>query len=131
MGLLSKDAIWQAEDTLIVDVHVPEWNGSVRLRGLSGKERDAFEASSVQQIGNDVRVNKQNFRARLIAACAINEDGTQLFDKGDIIHLGQKSAKALDRLFDECLSLNGMKPEDVKDLTENLDDGQNGNSTSA
>lgn len=131
MGLLSKDAIWQAEDTQIVDVAVPEWGGSVRLRGLSGKERDAFEAASVQQIGNDVKVNKQNFRARLIAACAINEDGTPLFDKGDVIHLGQKSAKALDRLFDECLSLNGMKPDDVKDLTENLDDGQNGNSTSA
>jgi len=130
MALLSKDQIWQVEDTLIVDVHVPEWNGTVRLRGLSGAERDAFEAESVQQVGSDVRVNKRNFRARLIAACAINEDGTPLFDKRDIIHLGQKAAKPLDRLFDECLRLNGMRPDDVKELTENLEEVPNAASTS-
>lgn len=130
MALLSKDQIWQAKDTQIVDVHVPEWGGKIRLRGLSGKERDDFEAASIQQIGNDVRVNKRNFRARLIAACAINEDGSPLFDKSDIIHLGQKSARALDRVFSVCLEINGMGQDDVKDLTENLENGQSGSSIS-
>jgi hypothetical protein len=130
MGLLSKDAIWQTDDRQFEDVYVPEWNGSVRLKGLTGAERDAFEAASVKQVGNTAQLNKRNFRARLVALCAINENGEPLFEPSDVIHLGQKSAKALDRLFDSALRLNGMSPNDVDKLTENLEDDQSGNSTS-
>jgi|ERR1044071_5118765 hypothetical protein len=130
MALLSKDAIWQAQDIKTVDIPVPEWGGTVRLRGLTGSERDAFEALSVQLIGANAKVNQRNLRARLITACAIDEDGAPLFDKSDVIHLGTKSAVALERLFEACLRLNGMTTRDVDDLTENLDDAQNDNSIS-
>ena len=130
MGLLNKDVIWQVQDLTYEDVHVPEWGGSVRIRALSGAERDQFETKSIITKGNDRQVNTRNLRARLIAATAINEDGSPLFEPQDVIHLGQKSARALERLFDVARKLSGMTPEDVKDLTENLDETQNGDSIS-
>jgi hypothetical protein len=130
MALLSKDAIWQVQDIQTVDVEVPEWGGTIRLRGLTGSQRDAFEASSVQMVGTDARLNQRNLRARLIAACAVDEEGAPLFERSDIIHLGNKSAKAVDRVFDACLRLNGMSNRDVDELTENLEAGQTDSSTS-
>jgi hypothetical protein len=42
---LTRDAILQAPDLQGEDVAVPEWGGTVRVRGLSGAQRDAYEAS--------------------------------------------------------------------------------------
>lgn len=130
MALLSKDQIWQAEDIQVIDVPVPEWGGEVRMRGLTGRERDDFEAKSVVQKGSDRQVNIRNLRARLVAACAVNEDGSALFEPSDVMHLGQKSAVALERLFDAARKLSGMTPNDVKELTENLDADQSAGSIS-
>lgn len=130
MALLSKDAIWQAEDLTYEDVNVPEWGGQIRIRALSGAERDAFEAKSVITKGNDRQINTKNLRARLIAATAINEDGSPMFEPSDVLHLGQKSAKALERLFDVARKLSGMTAKDVDELTENLDEAQSEDSIS-
>ncbi len=45
MGLLTKDDILGADDLATEDVEVPEWGGCVRVRALTGTERDAFEAA--------------------------------------------------------------------------------------
>ena len=37
---LSKDQILGAVDFSFVEVEVPEWGGTVRIRGLSAAERD-------------------------------------------------------------------------------------------
>ena len=39
-GLLSKEQILAAEDLPHKDVPVPEWKGTVRVRALTGFERD-------------------------------------------------------------------------------------------
>ena len=49
MTYLSRDTILQREDIKTEDVEVPEWGGTVRVRGMSGVERDAFEAGLIQQ----------------------------------------------------------------------------------
>ena len=49
MTYLSRDTILQREDIVTEDVEVPEWSGTVRVRGMSGVERDAFEASLIEQ----------------------------------------------------------------------------------
>ena len=43
--LLNKDSILSAADFVYVEHEVPEWQGTVRLRGLSAAERDEFEAT--------------------------------------------------------------------------------------
>ncbi len=53
MNLLPRDLIDGADDLPVEDVEVPEWGGAVRLRTLTGSERDGFEASVVSQNGSN------------------------------------------------------------------------------
>lgn len=131
MALLSKDQIWQAPDITVEDVSCPEWGGEVRIRGLQGDERDAYEGKSLKRgKGGTREVEIKGLRARLIAACAINEDGSPLFNLGDVMRLGQKSAVPLERLFKVAQRLSGMSDEDVEELVEDFDGDPNGSSTS-
>ncbi len=108
----------------------PEWGGGVRVRSITGRQRDEFEASLVEQRGNDRKVNMRNARAKLIVLCAIDENGQPLFTSEDIRRLGSKNAKPIDRLFEVCQVLAGLTDEDLREMTENFDETPDGDSTS-
>jgi len=118
--LLNKEQIRQAADIQTQDIEVPEWGGTVRLKSLTGAERDRFEAGVVQGQGRNTTVNMKNLRAKLVAQSAIAEDGSALFTEEDVQWLGEKSAKALNRLFSAAQTLSGLTDGDVKELTENF-----------
>lgn len=124
MAYLTRDGILQADDLLVEDVEVPEWGGVVRVRGLTGAERDDFEASVVEQRGKKTRLNMQNFRAKLVVRVAINGDGQRLFVDRDAALLGRKSAVALQRVFEMAQRLSGLSDQDVEELVGNFDEGQ-------
>lgn len=128
--LLSRDAILAAEDRPTEDVDVPEWGGTVRLRALSGAERDAFETSLLDQRGKPAAARLQNFRARLLAASIVGEDGQRLFTDKDIVALGAKSGAVIDRLFERARRLSGMTREEVDALAGNSERGPSGDSIS-
>jgi hypothetical protein len=130
MALLSKEAIFAQNDQTHEDVEVPEWGGTVRLRSLTGEERDAYEASMVQQVGKKARANLRNMRAKLVAMAAIKETGEPLFDHADVMRLGQSNAAALDRLFEVAQRLSGLSDDDLKELEEGFGSAPNGASTS-
>jgi hypothetical protein len=130
VSLLSKDQILQADDRKTEDVPVPEWGGTVRLRSLSGAERDEFENGIQQQVGNKQVINARNARAKLVALCAVDEQGQLLFSKADVIKLGSKSSLALQRVYDVACRMNGFTEDDMKDLTENFGEGRSEPSTS-
>src|SRR5258708_5682280 len=88
MALLSRDQILNADDRKTVEVEVPEWGGSVLLRSMTGRERDAFEASLQETRGNKTKQNVVNFRARLVALCIVNQQGELVFNSADIKMLG-------------------------------------------
>ena len=119
MALLTRDAILQAQDLPTERVVVPEWNGEVLVRALTGAERDAFEQSIVEQRGKSTRMNLQNLRAKLVALTVVDEEGKRLFSDEDAKLLGQKSAAALNRIFEVAQRLSGLRPEDVEELTGN------------
>lgn len=129
--LLTKDQILEADDLRTEDVEVPEWGGTVRVRSLVGSERDAFEASLIVVRGNGKReVRLANMRARLVALTVIGEDGVRVFDETDVKRLGEKSAAALDRVFDAARKLSKMSEKDVEELAEGFVTAPNGASTS-
>lgn len=130
LGLLTKAQILQAEDRVYEIVPVPEWGGKVRVRSLSGAERDGFEAAMLEGKGKNRKVNLQNLRAKLVAASVVDADGNALFDQGDIVALGTKNAAALDRVFEVAQRLSGLREEDVDDLVGNSSGDLNGSSTS-
>ena len=111
MALLGRDQILGAVDLEHVDVDVPEWGGTVRVRMMTGAERDAFEAATVVRHGKKVETNLANIRARLVALCVVDEKGERLFSEADAEALGKKSGAALGRVFEAAQRLNGLTEE--------------------
>lgn len=132
MALLSKQQILSAQDIQFEDISVPEWGGEVRVKGLSGRERDKFEADSLSKAkkGGQRDVILENLRARLVVACVVDEQFQPLFDRADVMRLGEKSAVALERVFSKAQELSGMSDEDVEELAGNSDSDQSDSSTS-
>lgn len=129
MALLSRDDILKVDDRKYEEVAVPEWGGTVRVRSLTGRERDQFESSLVdKKTGQASRL--ANARARLVAMTLVDEDGNRMFSTDDVSALGTKSAAALERVFTAARRLCGMTDDDLAELVEDFDTGPSGSSTS-
>lgn len=129
--LLSREQIIGSDDRKTQDVAVPEWGGTVRVRALSGRERDAYEAGIVTLAGDgSKRVSLENIRARLVSLSVVDDAGNRIFTDEDIVALGGKSASALERVFDVARKLSGLGEDDVEELAEGFDDAPNDGSTS-
>lgn len=136
--ILTREQILEAQDLQKELVEVPEWGGAVYVRALTGTERDAFEQSMIEmrtvrrgrreETVRELRL--QNLRARLCAMTICDENGNRLFTDADIQLLGQKSASALNRVFEVAQRLSGLRDEDVEELVGNSDDDRNDGSTS-
>lgn len=130
--LLSREQILGADDRKVEDVPVPEWGGAVRVRALSGSDRDAYEAGIVQIRSDGSRnFSLRNARARLVSLAVIGEDGERLFSEVDLEALGDKSAVALERVFDVARSLSGLAEEDIEELVEGFASAPSESSTFA
>ncbi len=121
---LTAAEILAVDDIEFEDVEVPEWGGIVRIRSLTGTERDRLESSMVEERGKNRTLNLVNFRARLIAATAVDDQGKALFTPDQIRPLGGKNALALSRLFDVASRLSGYSQKDVEELTVELGNDQ-------
>ncbi len=120
---LTRAEILSFDDLEIKELEIPEWGGrKVLVRGMTGRDRDNWEASVYKQKGTDVRLNMKNARAKLVALCVVDEDGNRLFNDGDISTLGNKSAKALDRIFTFAQELSGISKDDIDELTKNSEE---------
>jgi len=60
-----------------------------------------------------------------------DNDGTLLFSQADIESLGAKSCAALDRIYAVAQRLNGLAPEDIKELAKNSEAGLSEDSISS
>jgi hypothetical protein len=129
---LTRDAILAAKDTRTEVVAVPEWGGEVQVRGLTGRERDDFEASMMERRGRQTVANTANVRAKLVVRCCIDDSGERLFTDGDAVELGEKSGAAIDRVYEKAAKLSGMTDESVSEAAENFSPtATNGSSTSS
>jgi len=113
------------------DVFVPQWNGWVRVKGLTAAERDAFEESLIKRKGKNQEINRQNVRARLIARTVVNpETGKLMFRDMHAEQLGQLLAGPMDLLFDTAQRLSGFRDEDIEDLGKPSEETSDGDSSS-
>lgn len=126
--LLSADEILNASDLEFEIVPVPEWKGKVRVKGLMGAERDAFESSLMVGKGKQQRIDTQNIRAKLCARAIVDKDGKRLFTDEQIDKLGQKSAAALDRVYEVAARLSKISEKDVEEMAGNSEIGLGGDS---
>lgn len=126
MGLLTKSAILAASDLPHEDVEVPEWGGSVRVRMMTGLERDQFRAAIASEDG--IPVGK--FAAALLAVTCIDEGGERLFSMEDIEALQAKSAASIDGPAAVAMRLNGLAGRAVEDAQKNSSSDQSDDSGS-
>ena len=119
---LSAEQILNADDLPVEDVDVPEWGGTVRVQGMSGKDRDKFEASMLKDnmsgVSKDAALD--NYRARLAAFTLVDENDKRLFrSDAEVRRLGEKSAEALGRVVKVATRLSAISQDDVEELTGN------------
>lgn len=122
----SKDDILNASDEVYEDVLVPEWgNKKVRIRTLSGSERDKYESSlaRVDKNGNMVP-DLTNQRARLVALTVVDESGKRLFSDTEVLKLGTRNAKALNRIYVASAGLSGLSGEAVAEAEADFETAQ-------
>lgn len=124
--LLSRSAILAADDLKHEDVPVPAWGGTVRIRVMTGAERDTFRLSIASASGVPVG----RFSAALLAATIVDESGACMFTVADIDALQAKSAESLDVPAEVAMRLNGLGSKAEADAAKNSASGQSGDSGS-
>lgn len=105
--MLNRDSILNANDFETTEVDVPEWGGTVILRGLSAADRDHYEAEFAQT------QDMTNMRSRLVVKALVDHEGNRLFTDKDADELGKKNARVVLRLFDLVRQMSGMSDEDL------------------
>ena len=132
MALLSREEILRKPDRTFQEIYLQEWGGKVRIRSLTGAERDAFEESIMGKRNKDGsrEVVTHNLRAKLVALTVVDEDGNLLFSPDDVAVLGEKSAAALDQLFAAAQRLAGISRDDLGEMVKNSEAGPGAGSTS-
>jgi hypothetical protein len=116
---LNRDAILKANDLPLEVVEVPEWGGSVCVRGMTGAERSRFEQSVTKIQGKNVTVNLDNVPARIAVMCTVDEAGERLFTDNDLAELGAKSASALNRIMEVAMRLSGLSNAEIEAIAKN------------
>jgi hypothetical protein len=124
--MLSKESIFQINDVQIVPVDVPEWYGSVCVKTITAKDQDVWSA----EVAKQKKESRANFQASFLVMCICDESGTLLFSRSDADALGNKSAGALNRIFNVASRINGLSESDVKELEKNSVTVQGEDSTS-
>lgn len=127
MTLLSRSAILSAEDLKHEDVEVAQWGGTVRIRVMTGTERDEFRGAIASEQGS-VPVGK--FSAALLVATCVDETGARLFTMEDMDALAEKSAASLDAPAAVAMRLNGLGGGAVHEAAKNSASGQSEDSGS-
>ena len=134
--LANREQILALQDIGYQDINmddIPGWQGvTIRVKDLTGAERDKLEAGLVEEkqvrVGKKVKtrqsMNLANVRARFCAACIVDEAMQVIFNADDVQQLGRKSAIALDRIFAVIKDRNGLSDEDVDELAGNFTNGQ-------
>jgi hypothetical protein len=126
MGVLNADAIRSADDLVYETVTVPEWGGDVIIRGLTAKERDAYdrEIVSVDERGRTKLGRLENLRALLLVRCMVDEKHERLYRDADARMLGDKSSKVIGELYSIAARLSGMRDDVVEEEAEDFAEGQ-------
>lgn len=127
MKLLKKAEILGAEDLKHEDVPVPAWGGTVRVRMMTGTERDEFREMAAQ---HEDGIPPARFAALLLALTCIDETGERVFTLDDLEALERKAAGSVDVPAAVSMRLNGFGAQALAAAEKNSVSGQSEDSGS-
>lgn len=119
-GYLGKDAILAAPDLEYRDVEVPEWGGVVRVREMTAADREslgrAAEDRDKQIAAGETPIA---YEALLVGKAIVDSAGNRIFTDAEIVELGKKSSRALQRIYEVAMEISAIKREHVEELKKN------------
>lgn len=88
------------------------------VRGMSGTDRDSYQASIIIQRGKRSSVEMQNMTAKLVVRCLVTDEtgAARLFTDDDINIVGAWRGDVVARLHDKAKQLSGMDDDEVEQL---------------
>lgn len=127
-------AIVAAPDIPHKDVDVPEWGGiTLRIKGLTGKARDDFEARMFMMratTDDEVKIDlAANRNARILAQCLYDPETDERLPISED-ELGAKSGTVTSRLAGIALALSGLARGAVEEAGKGSETDQSEGSTS-
>ena len=119
---LNRSAILGIVDTKTEEVDVTQWWGCyVMVRSLNASEYGYYQKSVLVQNGKNTNLNYKDAQVKLVILAAINPDGTQMFTLADAPALNGKNAAPINKIFNAATRLSGITEDDIKELTEGLE----------
>lgn len=126
-GLLTADQILSSSTPRTAYVEVPEWGGTVKVRGMTGKERASYRNSLVGRATQRLRAGEETgetelelvaFRSNedVVAWCTIDEDGNRIFSDEQVERLGKADPAPIDKVAQKILQLSGMTREGAREI---------------
>lgn len=123
MGFLTKEKIFGKKDISYEEVKIPEWadgeDDTLLVWDIGGDERDEWEASNFKKVGDKREFNLVGSRARLVALAVRDLDGKRIFEDHDIIQLGRRSSKPIQRLFEVAERRAGLSKSAEEEILKN------------
>lgn len=117
MGAL-KDKILQADDLEKKQVYIAEWDVTVEVRSLTGKQRASIIKSVMSPEGKIEFIDRM-YGDLLIACCYDPENGEPLFADTDKDALNNKNGSALENIARVAMDLSGLSEQEAQDMEKN------------
>jgi len=116
---LSRESLLKPVAVPMEEIHIPELDGSVWVKGMTAADRSRFERQFSLASGKRNKRKTQEIRERLIVACVCDEQGNKLFTQEDVGAIGAQSAMIIEKIVDVAQRLCGMANEDVEAMAGN------------
>lgn len=114
MALIKFDEALKTQDLPTVDIPIPEWGGSVRVRHWTLAERNEFSKRNASD------ADKKQTGEWLLCLLCVNEDGSQWCPPERVAELDKKNPKAIDAIVSGIIKLmGGVTEEEVKAAEKN------------
>lgn len=101
-----RDTIRESTDISTKEVHIPEWDVTLFVKGLTALERVQCSDDSDDD-SDEPGVQNLSFMARMIVASVVDKDGNKVFQPDDADWFRTKSYAAFNRLFAAVAEVNG------------------------
>lgn len=117
---LTRDQILSNKSFRSKTIQIDEWGGEVRLKAISGAEREALEDAVYERIGDKLQVKKgASLLTALLLRSMCDDDGNRLFQDGDIEFIRGIDSVTLNKLFKVAADVNGLSGEEEREIEKN------------
>lgn len=139
--LNNKNEFLGIDDAVYENVQVEEWDTWVRIKMMSGLEREAYEGS-LFAYRDEILKAKENeetsstefsivhMKCLLLIFCIVDDKGNTIFELKDISVLKNKNLNALDKIYNASKKLNAIGVDEEEDVEKNSEADQQDKSTS-